>query len=144
MCMPRSFGETQRFGYLLALWVVGKESMEEAFLFPTFPVSLWVILLQLNESCFRQVLFLKNFKFLKNLEIYIIVLTVSIGKDCLASWPNAFFTWMTNTVVLMPCQYQFPIWKMVTLEFLSKSFKECFNTGKEKKKFHQLTEFAFQ
>lgn len=48
--------------------------------------------LQLNESCFRQVLFLKNFKFLKNLEIYIIVLTVSIGKDCLASWPNAFFT----------------------------------------------------
>lgn len=38
-----------------------------------------------------QVTFLKTFKFLKDLEVHIFMLTVSIGKYSLASWPNVFF-----------------------------------------------------
>lgn len=66
---------------------------------------------QLDGLCLMQATFLKNFKLLKNLEVCVLTLPVSIGKHDLASWPNVFFRWMRKVIFLMPLPVSVPYLK---------------------------------
>lgn len=66
---------------------------------------------QLDGLCLMQATFLKNFKFLKDLEVCVLALPVSTGKHDLASWPNVFFRWMRKVIYLMPLPVSVPYLK---------------------------------